>query len=174
MDILRSGRGRAVFAVAAVLLFGAVPRAEARVKKGEVAPELDGAKDLAGKPFQLREYRGRWVVLTFGASWCKPCKKELVAWDKLAVKWAGKVTFVALNLDNDPAEGKKFMERLKLRTMRQAFAPESTVAVADIYEPPTQPTTYLIDPKGLVRELHEGFVAGDEAKLDRRLVALVK
>jgi thiol-disulfide isomerase/thioredoxin len=163
-------------AVAALALAAVVPAAaDARgVREGDAAPELDGAKDATGKDFQLKANRGSWVVLTFGASWCKPCKKELVAWDKVAAKWAGKVQFVAINLDNDPADGRKFMDRLKIKNMVRVYAPETAAKAADIYVPPTQPTTYVIDPKGVVQGIHEGFVGGDEIKLERQLTRLVK
>ncbi len=152
---------------------GAAP-ARAEVKPGDRAPELDGARDERGKAFKLKAYRGKWVVMTFGGSWCKPCKKELPAWDRLAGKWAGKVVFIAVNLDNDKAKGKKFMDGLKVRKMLRAYAPEETTAAADIYSPPKQPSTYVIDPKGIVRDLHAGYESGDEAKLDRLLGRLVK
>ncbi len=159
--------------VAAVTLVGVGPVA-AEVREGQRAPELDGGKDARGKAFRLKAYRGGWVVLTFGGSWCKPCKRELPAWEKLAGKWTGKVTFVAVNLDNDPAKGKKFMDGLKLKKMLRVYAPEESTAAGDIWAPPKQPSSYVIDPKGIVRELHEGYVGGDDTKMDRLLASLVK
>lgn len=146
----------------------------AEVKKGDRAPELDGAKDGAGKAFSLKSTQGHFVVMTFGGSWCKPCKKELPAWDKLAAKWKGKVTFIAVNLDNDPAKGKKFFDGLKVKNLIRVYAPEEKAAAADIYSPPSQPTTYVLNPKGIVVEMHEAFVSGDDAKLDKILTGLVK
>jgi thiol-disulfide isomerase/thioredoxin len=148
--------------------------ASAEVKEGQRAPELDGAKLDGGKAFKLKGYRGKWVVMTFGGSWCKPCKKELPAWEKLAVKWSGKVAFVAINLDNDTAKGKKFMDGLKIKKMVRVYAPEETSPAADVYSPPKQPSSYLIDPKGIVRELHEGYEGGDDKKMDALLQSLVK
>ena len=146
----------------------------AEVKKGDRAPELDGAKDAAGKAFKLKATQGKVVVMTFGGSWCKPCKKELPAWDKLAAKWKGKVTFIAVNLDNDPAKGKKFFDGLKVKNMIRVYAPEEKAAAADIYSPPTQPTTYILSPRGIVLEMHEAYTSGDDAKLDKLLAKLVK
>lgn len=161
-------------AFALVCLVAAAGLASAEVKPGERAPELDGAKLDGGKAFKLKGYRGTWVVMTFGGSWCKPCKKELPAWDKLAAKWAGKVTFVAINLDNDKAKGKKFMDGLKIKKMIRVYAPEESTPAADVYSPPKQPSSYVIDPKGIVRELHEGYESGDDGKMDRLLGSLVK
>ena len=153
---------------------GQVGVARAEVREGQRAPELDGAKDQAGKKFSLKALRGGWVVMTFGGSWCKPCKKELPAWDKLAAKWAGKVTFVAVNLDNDLAKGKKFMDGLKIKNMIRVYAPEESAGAADVYSPPTQPTSFVIDPQGVVRKLHESYYRGDESKMDKLLASLVK
>ena len=161
-------------AIALALVCAASTASVAEVKAGERAPELDGAKLENGKAFKLKGYRGGWMVVTFGGSWCKPCKKELPAWDKLAVKWAGKVTFVAVNLDNDKAKGKKFMDGLKLKKMIRVYAPEESTPAADVYSPPKQPSSYVIDPKGIVRELHEGYEGGDDKKMDRLLGSLVK
>ncbi|MBZ0235825.1 MAG: TlpA family protein disulfide reductase [Deltaproteobacteria bacterium] len=161
-------------ALACLLVCLAAAVAAAEVKEGDRAPELDGAKLENGKAFRLKGYRNKWVVLTFGGSWCKPCKKELPAWDKLAAKWAGKVTFVAVNLDNDKAKGKKFMDGLKLKKMVRVYAPEESTAAADVYSPPKQPSSYVIDPRGIVRELHEGYSSGDDKKMDRLLQSLVK
>ena len=151
------------------IIGGALATAAADVGEGDRAPEPKGAKDAAGKDWKLDKLKGGWVVMTFGGSWCKPCKKELPAWDKLAVKWAGKVTFVAVNLDNDPKKGKKFMDGLKLKHLVRVYAPESSTAAADIYSPPIQPSSYVIDPKGIVRELHEGYSSGDDGKMHKSL-----
>ena len=156
------------------MLSGALPVVAADVGEGDRAPEPKGAKDAAGKDWKLEKLRGSWVVITFGGSWCKPCKKELPAWDRLAGKWAGKVTFVAINLDHDAAKGKKFMAGLKLKNLVQLFAPEDKAAAADIYAPPAQPSSYVIDPNGIVRKLHQSYYSGDETKMDKLLAGLVK
>lgn len=161
--------------VVALVAAGPVVRsASAEVRKGDRAAELDGGKGANGKAFSLKALRGKWVVVTFGGSWCKPCKKELPAWDKLAARWKGKVTFVAVNLDNDVGAGKKFMDKLKVKNLVRVYAPEDSAAAGDIYAPPSQPSSYVINPKGVVVELHEGYESGDDGKMDAMLKKLVK
>ena len=151
----------------------AVPAiSQAEVEEGDRAAELVAAKDGKGKRVKLKSYRNKIVVLTFGASWCKPCKKELPAWEKLARKYKKKgIVFLAMNIDKDQAKGKKFMKLAKLKTMRAVY--ESDGATVESYEPPTMPTTYVIDGRGIVRHRHSGYRGGDEKKLAKELDKLL-
>src|SRR3954470_10485663 len=84
----------------AFTLIGAAGTAHADVLKvGDRLAELDVATDGNGKPVKLKSFKGKWVVLTVGADWCKPCAKELPVWDKLAGELKGKVVFVAVDID---------------------------------------------------------------------------
>ena len=146
--------------------------ADAKVRKGDRAAELSGVKDRRGKRVQVRSYRGSWLVITFGASWCKPCSKELPALEKLAKKKSGKkLKFLAVNIDKDLGKGKKFAKRMKLSKMRAAFDPAGNSV--DTYDPPTMPTTYIIGPRGIVRHMHKGYRSGDDKKLWNKLEKLM-
>jgi thiol-disulfide isomerase/thioredoxin len=144
---------------------------------GSRAPELDAkVQDARGKKFRLKALRGGWVVVTFGASWCKPCKAELPAWDKLAPSYAGRVTFVAVNIDNDRKKGEKFVKKLKIRNLRVVYSPESKTTSADSYvggDDPKFPTTFVIDPKGVVRHVQKEYHPGDSDVLARKLDELM-
>lgn len=159
-------------ALAALLALFVSTTASAGVEPGDRAAEFVNAKDGRGKRVKLRSYRKKVVVLTFGASWCKPCKKELPAWEALARKYKGKVAFVAFNIDKDLDKGKTFIKEAGLRTMRAVFEPES--ATVESYDPPTMPTTYVIDQRGIVRFRHAGYRAGDEKKLSKELDKLLR
>jgi len=147
--------------------------ATAEVKKGEHFVELD-AKTAAGKHFRLKDMAGKWVLFTFGASWCEPCRKELPAWDRVAPKLAGKVLFVAVNINNDMDEGRQFMESLKLRHVFPVYLPDENSPALKAYDPSHLPSTFVIDPEGVVRVVQYGYHAGDEDKLAQSLADLTK
>jgi thiol-disulfide isomerase/thioredoxin len=166
---------RALFVGA--LLVSSVAGADV-LKVGDRLAELDVAVDAAGHPFRLKSLKGKWVVVTVGADWCKPCAKELPTWDKLAGQYEGKVAFVAIDLDDDIANGKKFHDKLKLRHVLRAYMPAEKSGVAASYGSDHMPSTFVADPKGVVRFVHEGFETGDAdgelKKLDEQLSKLMR
>ena len=157
----------------ALIALSASP-ALAELGVGDRAPELDIAKTEEGKTFKIKSYKGKWVFVTFGGSWCKPCAKELPAWDKMAPKYRGKINFVAINIDNDPAKGKKFMNtKLKIRNLTKVYLPAESAAGDDQYATGTFPSTFVIDPNGIIRHLHKGFASGDDAEMAKKLDELL-
>jgi thiol-disulfide isomerase/thioredoxin len=162
-------------AVLALLVLAGTAHAD-DLKVGDRLAELESAKDAAGHTFKVKAIKG-WRVLTFGASWCKPCAKELPAWDKIAPDYTGKVTFIAVDLDGDTATGKEFHKKLKLSHMTLTYLnPDSAVAAK--YGSDHMPTTVLADPEGVIRYIRGGFekgdVEGEVKKMKEQLAKLVK
>lgn len=146
--------------------------AAAEVRGGDRAAEFIAAKDGRGRRVKLKQYRDKIVVITFGASWCQPCKKELPAWEALARQYKSKgVVFLAMNIDQDLAKGKQFIKDAGLKTMRAVYEPGGDTVKT--YDPPTMPTTYVIDQRGIVRYLHAGYRKGDASKLAAQLDELL-
>ncbi|MFY8061520.1 MAG: TlpA family protein disulfide reductase, partial [Arenimonas sp.] len=54
----------------------------ADLSEGQPAPNLLG-KDVKGNPVTVDAFRGKVLVVTFWASWCGPCRKELPALNAL-------------------------------------------------------------------------------------------
>jgi thiol-disulfide isomerase/thioredoxin len=148
------------------------------LKIGDRLAELDIAVDSAGKPFKLKTLKGKWVLLTVGADWCKPCAKELPAWDKLQPEFKDKVAFVAINISDDIEDGKKFMKKLKVVNLTTIFMPADKSAVVAKYGSDNMPTTFIADPQGVVRYVRAGFekgdVSGETKKMRAQLAKLVK
>ena len=139
------------------------------LKVGDRLAELDVAVDGKGKPFKLKAYKGKWLVVTVGAAWCKPCAKELPQWDKIAAAKAGKVTFIAIDIDDDVDDGKRFHDKLKLKNLTRVYMPNDKSSVGGNYGSDTMPTSFIADPQGVVRYVHKGFNSGDEKKLATEL-----
>ena len=168
---------RAVVVACFLALTAATASAQA-LKVGDRLAELDIAVDQAGKPFKLKSLKGKWVLVTVGAEWCKPCAKELPAWDKLQLELKDKITFVAINIDDSVDEGKRFNKKLKLVNLTLVYSPADKSAVVAKYGSDNMPTTFVADPQGVVRYVKAGFekgdVAGETKKMREQLKKLVK
>jgi thiol-disulfide isomerase/thioredoxin len=150
----------ALLAPLAVIASAGSARADV-LKVGDRLAELDVATDASGKPIKLRSFKGKWVVVTVGADWCKPCAKELPTWDRLAGSFKDKVVFVAVDIDDEIAVGKKFHDKLKLKNMVRAYMPSEKSGVAASYGSDHMPSTFVADGNGVIRLVREGFEAGD-------------
>lgn len=165
-------------AILALAVLVAAPAHADVLKVGDRLAELDIAKDASGKPFKLGRYKGKWVLVTVGAEWCKPCAKELPTWDKLAGELAGKITFVAVGIDDDADAAKRFHKKLKLKNMTLVYLPADKSGVVARYGSDTMPTTFIADKSGVVRKVKKGFEEGDQSgeykKMKAELEKLVK
>ena len=159
--VMRASLGSLVLGTLVLTAVGASVAHADVLRVGDRLAELDVATDASGKPLKLKAFRGKWVVVTVGADWCKPCAKELPTWDKLAGELKDKVVFVAVDIDDEIDVGKKFHDKLKLKHMVRAYLPSEKSGVAGNYGSDHMPSTFVADPKGVVRLVREGFEAGD-------------
>lgn len=77
---------------------------------------------------------------------------------------------IAINVDRDPERAQKFLADHPVG-YPSAADPEGKLPEAFGLE--TMPTSYLIDRKGVVRYVHRGFRAGDDAEIRERIRALI-
>ena len=64
---------------------------------GDPAPPIKAARWLKGQPVEAFK-KGELYVLEFWATWCGPCKAVMPHLTELAKKYAGKVTFIGMDI----------------------------------------------------------------------------
>jgi thiol-disulfide isomerase/thioredoxin len=121
---------------------------------GDHAPDFT-VKTLEGKELKLADFRGKFVLLDFWASWCAPCLAEMPNLQAVEDQYAKDPRFVVigLSLDDQPGPAASSVKALKL-SWRQGFVgPDSPVVSA--YGATAIPATFLIGPDGniLARDL---------------------
>jgi peroxiredoxin/protocatechuate 3,4-dioxygenase beta subunit len=127
---------------------------------GDRAPDFS-MKTLAGQELKLADFRSKYVLLDFWASWCAPCLAEMP--NLLAIKnqFAQDQRFVVIgvSLDDRPANAAASVKALKLSWLQGFAGPDSPVVSA--YGATAIPATFLIGPDGkiLARDLR-----GDQTK----------
>ena len=104
---------------------------------------------LEGRPVRLREFRGKLVLVNFWATWCAPCLHEMPSMEQLYQTFKQtKFVLLAVSMDHQ-GEGiaRPFVDKLKLTF---PVLLDSTLEVSRQYSVRGLPTTYLIDPEGLL------------------------
>lgn len=77
---------------------------------GDQAPEWIG-ESYDGKEVRLSDFRGRYVLLDFWATWCGPCIDEMPNLKKTYDAFGGdRFEVIALNLDDKLKQAKKFLQ----------------------------------------------------------------
>lgn len=115
---------------------------------------------LDGTQYDLAAHRGKWVVVNFWATWCKPCVKEMPELSALdAMRDHVEVLGLAYD-DSEPQDIRAFLDK------RPVVYP---IAIVDTFDPPQAfatprglPTTYLIGPDGrMVRKFMGPITAAE-------------
>ena len=139
------------------------PTAEAAKEEAEPAdaefPTLQLAA-LDGTQYDLAAHRGKWVVVNFWATWCKPCVKEMPDLSALdAMREHIEVIGLAYD-DSDPKDIAAFLQKHPV---------SYPIAIVDTYDPPKAfatprglSTTYLIAPDGKVAKKFMGPITAAE------------
>jgi len=122
---------------------------------GEVAPDFE-AQTLSGETIHLSDYRGKTILINVFASWCGPCQLEAPHLSQVyADSGFEDVEFIGLNLLESPAEVAAF---------KTEYGWEFPVilnqdgALTAIYKPLGLPTSWFIDPEGVIQYIHTGPV----------------
>lgn len=127
-----------------------------------VGPQVDHEapnfklKDIAGKDVELKQFRGRPVLLNFWATWCVPCREEMPELETAYRQGKGTgLVVLAVSLD-DPRAFKDIPEFLKEGDPRVGSYTFPVVLdekqeVSKAYKLLGVPQSYFIDPAGVIR-----------------------
>ena len=131
-----------------------VPVGGRPLEVGDRAPDFT-IQTLKGEELKLADFRGKYVLLDFWATWCAPCLAEMPNLQAIQDQYANDPRFVVIGLsvDDQPGPAAQSVKALK-PSWRQGFVgPDSPVVSA--YGATAIPATFLIGPDGkiLARDL---------------------
>lgn len=130
------------------------------VRVGRPIPDFD----LSG--VRSTDLRGNVLVLSFWASWCRPCFAELPLVDALAKAWARDrlpVRVMAISVDDDVSRYARALAKLPWDTMSVVRDP----TMRRDFQVDTLPTTYVVDATGVLRSVSVGYDGSNLGALDQ-------
>ena len=122
------------------------------------APDFE-IENLRGEKKHLSDYQGKVVVLNFWATWCGPCKDEMPFFQEIYEKYASEIAVLAVNNQETVDKVSPFVEELGLT---YEILMDNDGSVATQYQVIGFPTTYFIDPNGIIKFLHVGVLTEEQ------------
>lgn len=145
------------------------------------------ATATAGPPpdFRLQDLDGNWVTLsdhvgkdvvyvTFWATWCVPCRREMPYLQQLHEDLADRgLTIIGVNTD-PPGTTSKIKPYIKQYKIGYLTVLDPNNNVLDKYNPTRElPYAVLVDRAGNVHEVFAGYRKGDEVRLREKVLELL-
>lgn len=139
-----------------MMLRHVLPAAILLLAAGTAAAQGFVFKDMQGQAQRLSDYRGKWVLVNFWATWCPPCLEEIP--DLVELHEAHKksdLVVIGVALESTEKSVKQFVD--KKHVSYPVVVGDYDLA-AQVGEVEALPTSYLFDPTGKLVSYQEGMV----------------
>lgn len=139
-------------------------------KVGTFAPWKPVTTVSGSVPANMAALRGKVVVIDFWASWCGACKLLSPHLSKLHTTYASQgLQVIGLTTD----EVKVASKAAQAQGMSYAVASDANENAMAAYGVKVLPTLFVVDKKGVIREVFTGFDSNKPAELEKLLKKLL-
>jgi thiol-disulfide isomerase/thioredoxin len=124
--------------------------------------------DVTGKSVSLSDFRGKWVIVNYWATWCPPCLDEIP--DLVALYEANRDSVVVLGVNYEEVNQDYLEQFVESQLISYPVVHSEPVPVTPLGPVLGLPTTYIISPQGERVARQEGPVTRQaiEAYLERK------
>ncbi len=164
-----------IFLSAAIAL-SMIVSATAQNNGGNTIPSAD-VKTMDGKTVNTSTFSndGKPMIISFWATWCKPCKKELDAIAEEYADWQKEtgVKLIAISID-DSKSSSKVVTDVKSKGWEYEVYIDENSDFKRAMNISTVPFTFIINGKGEIVYKHDGYTDGSEEHLFEILKKVAK
>ncbi|MBK8483112.1 MAG: TlpA family protein disulfide reductase [Saprospiraceae bacterium] len=133
-------------------------------------------KSLDGKSVNLNASfaKNKLTVISFWATWCSPCKKELDAIHHLYPEWKKLgIEVVAITIDDAQALN-KVKPLASQKAWQFTILSDQNKDMLRNLNFQSIPQTFVVDATGTILYTHNGYTPGDEYELEKKLKSFLK
>jgi thiol-disulfide isomerase/thioredoxin len=116
---------------------------------GATAPDFEWT-GTDGQTLRLSSYRGKVVVVNFWATWCRPCREEMPALQRVAASEPD-VVVLEVDLMESGDKARSFLDSLGLDRLQPVI--DTDGATTRRFGVLTLPSTFFVDKDGVIRHL---------------------
>jgi peroxiredoxin len=141
------------------------------VVDGNTLPAVD-VKTMDGKSINIQELvgKGKITVISFWATWCSPCKRELDAIADIYPDWQEEFGVELLAVTIDDARGvAKVPAMVASKGWEYRILSDSKQELQRALNFQTVPQTFLLNGAGEIIYTHSGYSPGDEFELEEQI-----
>ncbi|TCJ15329.1 TlpA family protein disulfide reductase [Parasulfuritortus cantonensis] len=115
--------------------------------------------DSQGRSHRLAQYKGKWVLVNYWATWCPPCRMEIP--DLAALHRDKRNNLVVLGIAMDYQDPREVLEFAKRKAIPYPIILGDDRVVDQVGPVRGLPTTYLYDPQGKLVAYNVGALTRD-------------
>ncbi len=120
------------------------------VQIGQPAPNFS-INSIDGKTINLSDFKGKYTLIDFWASWCGPCRNENPNVVKAYQKYKDRnFTILGISLDKDKAAWEQAVKQDGLTWTHASELADFEGATVRLYQVEAIPASFLIDPNGKI------------------------
>lgn len=113
-------------------------------------------QDTTGKIHKLEDYKGKWVLINFWATWCPPCLKEIPDLISLS-KDRKDIMVIGVAMDSD--DPRTVMEFVQSMAINYPIVLGNREIAAQLDDVSLLPSTYFYDPEGNPAARQQGIIS---------------
>ena len=127
---------------------------EAKEKQQRLASNFT-LKNLEGEDVSLSQFRGKYLLINFWATWCAPCKIEMPSLEKLYRQFKSD-NFDMIGISNDMFGARVVRPYIKATNLTFPMLLDQRMIASRQFGIVSLPTTVLIDPQGIIIGVLQG------------------
>jgi peroxiredoxin len=133
--------------------------------RGYVAPEIGQhappftLSNLKLETVSLSDFEDQVIIINFWATWCVPCQLEMQTLQDIYTTNTSNLAIIGINLGESPQAVAQWVGDYGLTYDILLDPLETTVHT---YQIRGQPSTYVVDPDGVIQQIYYGAVNADQ------------